>query len=136
MAVLCEADGLHLGPSDMSVADARKIVGDLMIGKSSHSLEQAEEALQESISYLSVGPVYETDCKKKPDKVVGTTLLETVLKVAEVPIVAIGGITLENLSTVLKTGVGCCGMIRGIMQSENIHSAARQFVTTFDQSAS
>jgi thiamine-phosphate pyrophosphorylase len=131
IAKLCEADGLHLGPDDMSAANARKIVGDMVIGKSSHSLEQAQSALQEEISYLSIGPVFETDCKKTPDAVVGTELLNKVLGLTKTPVVAIGGITLENIPRIRQTGVGCCGLIRGIMQSPNIEEAARSYVAAF-----
>lgn len=136
IARLCEADGLHLGPDDMRVEDARKIVGNMIIGKSSHSFDQAKNALKEDISYLSVGPVFETDCKKEPDAVVGTRLLETVLNISGVPIVAIGGITLQNMNEVRKTGVPCCGLIRGIMQSDDIKSAAKEYVNAFSKELS
>ncbi len=133
IARLCEADGLHLGPDDMSVEDARKIAGNMIIGKSSHSFDQAKSALKEDISYLSVGPIFETDCKKKPDAVVGTQLLETVLDIAGIPIVAIGGITPQNIAEVRKTGVPCCGLIRGIMQSGDIETAAREYLNAFSK---
>ncbi len=132
IAKLCHADGLHLGPDDMSPSDARKITGDIIIGKSSHSLDQAQSALKEEISYLSVGPVFETDCKKTPDAVVGTDLLKTLLDLTKTPVVAIGGITPDNISDVKKTGVGCCGLIRGIMQSSNIENAACSYVSAFN----
>lgn len=131
IARLCEADGLHLGPDDVSVEEARKIVGNMIIGKSSHSFDQAKAALKEDISYLSVGPVFETDCKKEPDAVVGTQLLEHVLDITGIPIVAIGGITLENMAVVRKTGVSCCGLIRGIMQSDDIKTAASDYLNAF-----
>jgi thiamine-phosphate pyrophosphorylase len=135
IARLCEADGLHLGPEDLPVSEVKKLVGKMMIGKSSHSLEQAQSALKEDITYLSVGPVFETDCKKKPDAVVGTELLAKVLTISRRPIVAIGGISLENMQSVLCTGVGCCGMIRGIMQSGDIRTAAECHVMAFKRFA-
>lgn len=136
IAKLCKADGLHLGPDDMPAAEARKIVGDMFIGKSSHSFQQAESALSEPISYLSVGPVYETDCKKNPDAIVGTALLKKVLNISKVPVVAIGGITLDNLDPVLQSGAGCCGLIRGIMNSPDIKKSAEKYVSRFSSQQS
>jgi len=116
----------------MPVSEARKIVGNMMIGKSSHSMEQAQSALEEDITYLSVGPVYGTDCKKKPDAEVGTDLLNKVLSLTDTPIVAIGGITLENVAAVRQTRVNCCGMIRGIMQASHIKTAAERYIDAFE----
>ncbi|MGK5092142.1 thiamine phosphate synthase [Deltaproteobacteria bacterium TL4] len=136
LAVLCEADGLHLGPEDMSVSDARKIVGRLLIGKSSHSHQQALDALREDIDYLSVGPVWDTDCKSVPDEIVGLELLKTVRSQIQVPLVAIGGITVERVPEVLKTGIRCVGLIRGIMAADNIQVAAQRYTKAFNLSLS
>lgn len=135
IARLCDADGLHLGPDDLPAVEARKIVGDMIIGKSSHSIVQAESALAEDIDYLSFGPVFETDCKKKPDSVVGTQLLQTVLDMTEKPVVAIGGITLENMASVRATGVECCGLIRGIMQADDLRKTAELYQATYMESS-
>lgn len=134
IARLCEADGIHLGPGDMSVADARKIVHDIIVGKSSHNYNEAVEALKEDIDYLSVGPIYETDCKKSPDATVGINLLEKVMPMTTLPVVAIGGITLDRLENVKKTGVGCFGLIRGIMNTSNIQQSATEMVHAFKNS--
>ncbi|MBF0286647.1 MAG: thiamine phosphate synthase [SAR324 cluster bacterium] len=132
LAMQSHADGVHLGPDDMSVQEARSIIGDKIIGKSSHSYAQAQKALEEKISYLSVGPVFETDCKEVPDHVVGIDLLTQILLQAQgLPIVAIGGIELNNLYQIAQTGVGCFGLIRGIMQAENIHEEAEKYVHEF-----
>ncbi len=134
LAVQSKADGVHLGPDDMSVQEARSIAGDMMIGKSSHSYSQALEALKEDINYLSVGPVFETDCKEVPDPVVGIDLLNKVLAHAQgLPIVAIGGIQKDNLQQVAQTGVHCFGLIRGIMQTDNIREEAEKYVHEFSK---
>lgn len=86
----------------MSIADTRKIVGKRLIGCSSHSFEQAKSVMETSADYLAVGPVFPTDCKKIADPVVGVSLLERVLLQAKIPVVAIGGISHENLPTVPK----------------------------------
>ncbi|MBU3918018.1 thiamine phosphate synthase [bacterium] len=132
IAVLCDADGVHLGPDDLPAAEVRKIIGDKIIGRSSHSLEQAKIAIQEPISYLSVGPVYGTDCKKVPDTKVGTDLVSEALKITMLPIVAIGGVTTENIGPVRKTGVNCVGVIRDIMGAPDLRLASKSFIDAFN----
>ena len=132
IARLCDADGLHLGPDDMPVEEAKRIVGNKIIGKSSHSLDQARSAIKEDITYLSVGPVYETDCKKQPDAVVGTELVKCVLEMTSRPVVAIGGITPGNIGSVRQTGVPCFGLIRGIMQAPDTKLAAQKYIATLN----
>ncbi|MGK0289599.1 MAG: thiamine-phosphate pyrophosphorylase [bacterium] len=133
LAYLSEADGLHLGPADITAKEARKIVGTMIIGKSSHSFEEAMKESQDDIDYLSVGPVYETDCKEVSDQIVGIELVKKVQAKVQVPIVAIGGITLENLPTVLSTGISCFGVIRGIMGASDIQASANDYVTCFEK---
>lgn len=133
IALLSEADGLHLGPTDLDVKEARRIVGGMVIGRSSHNYEQAMAAGRENSDYLAVGPIYATDSKKVPDPVVGLALLRRVLSEVHVPVVAIGGIDLENLPQVLATGVGCFGLIRGIMAADNIEETARQYTAAFEK---
>lgn len=119
IAKLCEADFLHLGQDDISLEEARKIVGNMKIGLSSHSLEQAREALRKKPDYIGFGPVYPTNAKANPDPPVGTMLLKEVLEFAGVPVVAIGGIFPENLNEVLKTGAQNIAMVRHFMQSRD-----------------
>ena len=131
IAVLCDADGVHVGPDDMPVEEVRKIIGDKIVGRSSHSLQQAESALNEPISYLSVGPVFETDCKKAPDETVGHELVSEVLMKSHIPIVAIGGITKDNMKNVCSTGVSCIGVIRDIMAAPDLKEASQSFIQAF-----
>ena len=132
IAVLCEADGLHLGQDDISFEDARKIVGDsIKIGLSTHSIEQAKEALKKTPDYIGFGPVYETTAKDKPDKVVGTNQLKEVLSFATVPVVAIGGIFPENIEAVLKAGAKNIAMVRYFMQTEDLDKRIKEIKSLF-----
>ncbi|MBU2513415.1 thiamine phosphate synthase [bacterium] len=132
IAKLCDADGVHVGPDDLPASEIRKIIGNKIIGRSSHSWKQAEIALQESISYLSVGPVYGTDCKKVSDAMVGTALVSEVMKQTNLPIVAIGGITTKNMGPVREIGVNCVGVIRDIMGSSDLCKASRNYIGAFN----
>lgn len=133
IAVLCQADALHLGPTDMLVKDARKIVGEMTIGRSCHNFDQLHMAAMEDVDYLSVGPVNETDCKKEPDPTVGLDFVKRAIPYIKKPLMAIGGINLENIEVVLSTGIQCVGVIRGIMSSNDLQGTAKAYVEAFEQ---
>ena len=104
IARLVEADGLHLGQDDLTIADARRVVGDMQVGVSTHSLEQAEKAQAEGADLIAFGPVFATQTKESPDPVVGLQKLEELAQALSLPLVAIGGITLENAGETLQAG--------------------------------
>jgi len=118
IAALCDADYLHLGQDDIPVAEARKIVGHMKIGLSTHSLEQAREALKQKPDYIGFGPIYPTNAKAIPDRPVGTEQLKQVLEFAQVPVVAIGGIFPDNIHHVIDAGAKNITMVRHFMQTE------------------
>lgn len=120
IAVLCDADYLHLGQDDISLLDARKIVGNMKIGLSTHSLEQAKQALVQKPDYIGFGPIYATNAKAKPDHPVGVEQLKQVLGFSDVPVVAIGGIFPENIQPVLDAGASTIAMVRYLMQTEEL----------------
>jgi len=127
IAVLCEADCLHLGQDDITYEDAKKIVGnDMQIGLSTHSIQQAKDALKKGPDYIGFGPIYATSAKSNPDQVVGTDQLKEVLFFANVPVVAIGGIFPENIEAVLKTGARNIAMVRYFMQAEDIDKKIKE----------
>jgi len=108
VAMACDADGIHLGQGDMPLAQARARWNQpgKIYGLSTHSLEQAEKALQEKPDYIGIGPVFPTATKKDHDPALG--IAETARIAREIPLtsVAIGGITPENLPELLNAGVG------------------------------
>lgn len=117
IAMLANADGVHLGQGDISIADARKLMGnDKIIGLSTHNLDQAKKALAEKPDYIGFGPVYATTTKEIPDPVVGCENLKKVLAMADVPVVAIGGIFPVNIEHVMKAGAKTICMVRYFMQ--------------------
>lgn len=104
IARLVEADGLHLGQDDLSIEDARKVVGDMQIGMSTHNLEQAARADRQGADLIAFGPVYPTRSKENPDPVVGLESLAEICSKVSRPVVAIGGITPENAAKTLEAG--------------------------------
>jgi len=117
IAAICDADFLHLGQDDMSIDEARKIVGNMPIGLSTHSIIQAQEALKKKPAYIGFGPIYPTNAKAKPDNPVGVEQLKQVLAFANVPVVAIGGIFAENIDQVITAGATNIAMVRHFMQT-------------------
>lgn len=122
IAVLCDADFLHLGQDDISMEDARRVVGDMRIGLSTHSIEQATVALAKNPDYIGFGPVYPTNAKAIPDKPVGINLLKQVLGIAKIPVVAIGGIFPDNIEEVIDAGARNIAMVRHFMQTNEFDS--------------
>lgn len=120
IAALCDADILHLGQGDISIEDARRIVGDMPIGLSTHSLEEAKIAITKNPLYIGCGPVYPTPTKASPDPAVGLDLLKKVVEISTVPVVAIGGVFPENLDLIKATGAQSWSMVRYLMETTNL----------------
>ncbi len=120
IALIVGADLLHLGQDDLSVEQARKIVGDMPIGLSTHSIEQAKEAIAKNPEYIGFGPIFPTTTKKNPDPTVGTILLKEVLSFSKIAVVAIGGIFPENIEQVLNTGAKNICLVRHLMCDKDL----------------
>lgn len=117
IALAAGADGVHLGQDDLPPEHARKLLGsEAIIGFSTHSIEQAREALALPIDYLAIGPIFKTSTKKDPDPVVGLEGLRMVREAAaSLQIVAIGGIDSQNAASVFAAGASSVAMISGIV---------------------
>jgi thiamine-phosphate pyrophosphorylase len=111
LAVRVGADGVHIG-QDMSTKDARKVVGEgMIIGKTTHNLEQARQAITDGADYISAGPVYPTPTKPgRP--AVGLSYVKEVAENLEIPFVAIGGIDLSNINDILAAGAKTVAVVR------------------------
>ncbi len=126
IALLSDADSLHLGQDDLPIEQARKIVGDMKIGLSTHSIEQAKQALSKNPDYIGFGPIYPTPTKEKPDPAVGTENLKKVIDFANVPVVAIGGLFPENIEKVVAAGARNAAMVRYFMQAETVEELEKR----------
>ncbi|MBN1798505.1 MAG: thiamine phosphate synthase [Spirochaetales bacterium] len=116
-ALAADADGVHLGQQDIPLKDARKITpSDFIIGISTHSVPQALAAEQSGADYIAIGPVFKTPTKESYTPV-GLNTVRQVLQEVAIPVVAIGGINMENLSQVKKTGIKNAAMVRQFRQN-------------------
>ena len=116
IALALKADGVHLGQEDLGPAAARRILGgDAIIGFSTHSLEQARLAAQLPVDYVAIGPIFSTTTKQSTNRPVGLDGLARFREaLGGVPLVAIGGITGENIGTVIKAGADVVAVIGDI----------------------
>ncbi len=117
IAMMVNADGVHLGQEDLSPPHARQLLGErAIIGYSTHTLQQAKEAAAMPVDYIAFGPVFPTSTKDRPDPVVGLEMLRQVKElIGDRPLVAIGGITSETVRSVLNAGANSAAVISDIL---------------------
>jgi len=128
VALAADADGVHLGQSDLPIEDARRIAGDLWIGISTHDLAQVRAACEAGADYLGFGPVFTTTTKQRPDPVQGIAGLRAAVAAAEGrPIVAIGGITAAAADEIYRTGARAICAISAVNDAPDPGETARQF---------
>jgi len=120
------ADGVHLGQSDMPISEARKICGNkLIIGLSTHSVEQAVKADKEDADYITIGPIFKTRAK---DYTIGTEIIKEILRRGKKPLIAIGGINNDNIDSVLGQGAKSVAVISAVVGADDVSKAARELV--------
>jgi thiamine-phosphate pyrophosphorylase len=125
IAVCVGAEGVHLGQDDFPLKEARKIVGkNKIIGISTHSLKQAREAEKNGADYIGFGPVFTTSTKDA-GKPKGIEMLHEVKKQVSIPVVAIGGIGLGNISSVLQTGIDAVAVASAILTGDIEENTSR-----------
>lgn len=132
VALAIEADGVHLGQDDVPVGAARNLLPPTaIIGFSTHNLIQAEAASKLPIDYLAVGPVFPTKTKTDPDPVLGLEALTQIRhRIGTLPLVAIGGITLENAAAVLDAGADSVAMVSALISDPlSIEDRTRRFIS-------
>jgi len=132
VALAVGADAVHLGQTDVPLADARAIVGTrLAIGVSTHDLEQVRRARDGGADYLGFGPVFATQTKHNPDPVQGLTGLRAAVALSgQLPIVAIGGITIDRAREIYATGAAAICAIAAVNRAQDVAGAARAMAPT------
>ena len=125
-----EAEGVHLGQDDLPVEMARRVLApDQWIGCSTHSVGQVVEADRSTADYIAFGPIFPTASKENPDPVVGLEGLREARRATGKPLVAIGGITLQNAREVLTAGADSVAVIGDLFAGPDIGGRAREFLS-------
>src|SRR5437867_6785916 len=129
IARIAGAAGAHVGQKDLPPAAVRSILGpDAIVGFSTHNMQQAVEADRLPVDYIAVGPIFPTATKENPDPVVGLQTLARICKTVRKPVVAIGGITIENAVEVLHAGASSIAVIRDVLDSPDVHSQVQRWI--------
>ena len=135
VALAADADGVHLGQSDFPIPLARELLGkDKLIGGSAATLEEARVCLAEGADYVGFGPVYVTSSKENAGPVSGPAVLKHVVEMIPLPIIAIGGITAENVREVMKAGAYGVAVISAVCCQVDPEGAANELREALDRS--
>lgn len=130
-----DADGVHLGQDDMSIEEARKILGPLkIIGLSTHTPEEARAAETKGVDYIAAGTVFPTMSKDDIVGIIGIRGLQEIRKSTTLPLVGIGGIDIANAASVMETGTNGVAVISAIMKSYDPTKVAQRFRLIIDHS--
>lgn len=120
------ADGIHVGQEDCSAREIRKIVGsDFIIGTTAKTVEQAQEAEAEGADYLGVGAVFPSPTKTNAVRITGEQL-KTICASVSIPAVAIGGISLENMTEITGCGMSGIAVVSAVFAAEDIKTASAE----------
>ena len=121
LALMCRADGIHIGQEDIPLPDVRALTGPrLCLGLSTHSPEQAKEAVRLGADYIGVGPIFATQTKEDVVAPVGFAYLDWVAANISLPFVAIGGIKESNIGEVARHGAPCCALVSELVGAADI----------------
>jgi thiamine-phosphate pyrophosphorylase len=120
IALACNADGVHLGQEDLPLHAGRQLMGDKIVGISTHDLDQAKEAQRNGADYIGFGPMFGSATKDTGYTARGIDMLRAIRAAVTIPIVAIGGINENNVSQVWQAGADSAAIISDILAAENI----------------
>ena len=134
VALAVDADGVHIGQDDLPLATARRILGKKkIIGVTVHTLEEALAAQKGDASYVAVSPIFSTKTKKDAGKPVGLKLLSIVKDAVSIPVVAIGGITIDNVPEVIAAGADAVCAISAVVAHKDVKARVNQFQELFSK---
>ncbi len=123
IALASGADGVHLGQDDLPVARAREIAPDLVIGASTHNLDEALHAQQDGASYVNIGPIFPTQTKTVSTGAVGLTMITAVTPHLRIPWTVMGGIKEDNVDAVLERGASIVAVVTAVTAATDVYEA-------------
>jgi len=130
LALAMDADGVHLGQEDLPYVDARKVMGpNRIIGLSTHNTEQVREAERLKPNYIAFGPIFTPGSKQDHDPVVGIEGLRVVRSLTSLPIFAIGGIRVEQVSEVMRAGANGVAVISAVLNAPDVKQAVQDLIS-------
>lgn len=135
IALACDAEGVHLGQTDLPFTVSRTILGkNKIIGVSVENIEQAEYMNKWNVDYIGVSPVFSTPTKTDTAEPLGLEGLRKIAEISEHPIVAIGGINKSNAADIIGAGADSLSVVSAVMSANNPQEAAKELLTIVKQS--
>ncbi|UCH35004.1 MAG: thiamine phosphate synthase [Armatimonadota bacterium] len=138
VALAAQAHGVHLGDEDLPVADARRALAGwerrrFIIGASAATVKEAQQAVADGADYLGVGAMFATDTKPDAGAPVGPQRLAEIRREVSLPLVAIGGITIDNAADVVRAGADAVAVISAVSRAEDMEAAVRHLADAIER---
>lgn len=134
IALAVDADGVHIGQSDLPVDVARQLIGkDKWLGLSVTNQQQLKAVPWQQVNYIGIGPIFPTTTKKNATVAIGTEQLTELVKLKQCPAVAIGGIDESNVTSIIQTGIDGVAVVSAICGKKDIQQATLSLITKIKQ---
>lgn len=133
IALLSEADGVHLGNTDLPAREVRKLVPHLLIGVSCNRPEQAATAKERGASYFNIGPLYQTETKKNLTPFLGPDAVKTFSMHCDLPFTVMGGIKLEHVEELAALGVRRIAVVTALTKAKDIAAETRRWIEAIEK---
>jgi len=135
IALLVNADGVHLGNTDLPAREVRKLAPELLIGVSCNTPEQAGTARERGASYFNIGPIYPTETKKKLTPFLSPDAIETFRAICDLPFSVMGGVKLDHVQDLVARGARRIAVVTALTQAEDIAAATRCWINEIDKAS-
>jgi thiamine-phosphate pyrophosphorylase len=135
IALLANADGVHLGNTDLPADEVRKLAPDLIIGVSCNSPEQALTVKERGASYFNIGPLYKTETKKNLTPFLGPDTIEKFVSLCDLPFTVMGGIKLDHVQEVVARGAHRIAVVTALTQAQDIAAETRRWIEAIDKAS-
>lgn len=124
IALAADADGVHLGQTDLPIPAARRLGPELILGASSHHLAEALAAQEAGASYVNIGPIFPTQTKSVPTGAVGPEMIDAIVPHLKIPFTCMGGIKTENVREVIRRGARHIAVVTAVTAAPDVRAAA------------
>jgi len=135
IALLANADGVHLGNTDLPAQEVRKLAPELLIGVSCNTPEQAKTAKERGASYFNIGPLFSTATKKNLAPLLGPDVIETFTALCDLPFTVMGGVKLHHVQDLLARGARRIAVVTALTQAKDIAAETRRWIAAIDQAS-
>ncbi len=126
VALVAGADGVHVGPEDLPAREARRLLPrPVVLGVSAGTREEARKAEREGADYVGVGPIFPTATKPGAGEAIGVARLAEIVRAVSIPVVAIGGITRDNVAEAIAAGAAGAAVVSAVVTAEDMAASAR-----------